>query len=272
MELINNIQAEVLENLGRFKFLTTSQIKKITGKSISYVREQLSSLSQRNYIKAYQVEKYINAENMYYLSERGKEVILSHNKSFSDDIKLPIGVPLVVRDFQHRKNFIDIHIALYHYLTEREIYIEKFYAYFDKTGNNRTAHNLEAKTKISLGGDEFFIPDGVMITDNDRDKNLYLIEMYNGKDTIRTLQQLAKHSKAIALGTPAYRFNIHKNPIVLCVFEHQSSKDAVVKRLQANERFTPVSEFFYFASLEDLEKDFGTAWYNLRDKILRIKI
>ena len=270
MILINNLQSDILENIGRFKFLTTSQIQRITGKSLSYVRENLSLLSQNNYIKTYRIEKFIKAENMYYLTEKGKDIIVSHEKIFAEDIKLPVGVPLVVKDFQHRKNFIDIHIALHYHLQnlqDKEIQIHKFYAYFDKVGNNRTAHNLESQTKISLSDNQFFMPDGVMITiDENEEKNLYLIEMYNGKDTIRTLQQLAKHSKAIALGTPAQKFGIQKNPTILCVFEYESSKQAVIKRLQANERFTPVADFFFFISLEDMRKDFISAWYNLKGK------
>ena len=265
MILINNLQSDILENIGRFKFLTTSQIQRITGKSLSYVRENLSLLSQNGYIKTYRIEKFIKAENMYYLTDRGKDIIISNEKIFSEDIKLPVGVPLVVKDFQHRKNFIDIHIALFQYLENKAIQIHRFYAYFDKAGNNRTAHNLEAKTKIPLGENQFFMPDGVMVTiDETEDRNLYLIEMYNGKDTLRTLQQLAKHSKAIALGTPAQKFGIRKNPAILCVFEYESSKQAVIKRLQSNERFSPIADFFFFASLEDLQKNFVHSWYNLK--------
>ncbi|MDR1717004.1 MAG: replication-relaxation family protein [Prevotella sp.] len=269
MILINNLQSDILENLGKFKFLTTSQIKQLTNKSLSYIRENLSLLSQNGYIKTYRMEKFIKAENMYYLTEKGKEILISHEKVFADNIKVPVGVPLVVKDFQHRKNFIDIHIAVYRYLEDKETQIYKFYAYFDKTGNNRTTHNLESKTKISLGDDQFFMPDGILITTNENDdKNMYLVEMYNGKDTIRTLQQLAKHGRAIALGTPAQKFRIQKNPYILCVFEYESSKQAVIKRLQANERFMPLADFFFFASLDDMQKDFILSWYNLNGKEL----
>lgn len=268
MAIINNIQSDILENTGRFKFLTVSQIKRITGKSISYIRENLSALTQQGYIKAFHIEKYSKAENMYYLTEKGKDIIISHEKAFPEDIKLPVGTPLVVRDFQHRKNFIDIHIALYGYLQDKETDILKFYAYFDKTGNNRTAHNLESKTKIALDkeGTEFYMPDGIMITEHlhSQEKNMYLLEMYNGKDTIRTIQQIAKHGKAIKNGTPAKRFNIQKNPIILCVFEFESSKQAVIKRLQDNEKFNPISEFFFFASLDDVVNDCKNAWRNIQ--------
>lgn len=128
MEVINNVQADILESLGRFKFLSTTQIKRLIGKSLSYNREQIASLFERKYIKAYHLEKPAKAENIYYLSENGKDVLLQNHKFFADDIKIPKGVPLVVRDYVHRKHFVDVHIALYYFLKEKDISIEKFYA------------------------------------------------------------------------------------------------------------------------------------------------
>jgi hypothetical protein len=268
MELINNIQADILENLGKFAFLTVSQFQRLTGKSLGYLREQLATLSHRKYIKSYHIERPGKAENMYYLTTIGRDVLLDHEKAFADDIRLPVGVPLVVRDYQHRKNFIDLHIALYKHLQALEIAIPVFLTYFDKVGNNRTDHNLESKTKISLGDNLFFMPDGIMVTEQEDKSTLYLLEMYNGKDTLRTLQQLAKHVKAIALGTASQKFDIKSNPIILCAFEHDSSRIAVIKRLRQNERFTKMRTLFFFASLEAVQKDCSTAWKNIEEKSL----
>lgn len=268
MILINNIQADILENLGKFAFLTVSQFQHLTGKSLSYLREQLAILTQRKYIKSYHIERPGRAENIYYLTTSGRDVLLQHDKAFPDEIRLPVGVPLVVRDYQHRKNFIDLHIALYKQMQAYEISMLAFLTYFDKQGNNRTDHNLESKTKISLGNDLFFMPDGIMITQQDNNTVLYLLEMYNGKDTLRTLQQLAKHVKAIALGTASQKFDIKSNPIVLCAFEYDSSKIAVIKRLKQNERFTNMRSLFFFATLEQVQKDCSTAWKNIDEIVL----
>jgi DNA-binding MarR family transcriptional regulator len=268
MELINNIQSDILENLGRFAYLTVSQLQRLTGKSLSYLREQLANLSQRKYIKSYHIERPGRAENIYYLMESGKEILLHHEKVFADGIRMPVGVPLVVRDYQHRKNFIDMHIALYHHIQALDIAMPVFLTYFDKQGNNRTAHNLESKTKISLGSDLFFMPDGIMVTQYGNSKTLYLLEMYNGKDTLRTLQQLAKHAKTIALGTASQKFGIQSNPFILCAFEYESSKIAVVKRLQQNERFAAMSELFFFAALETIQNNCANAFENIHKKPL----
>lgn len=270
MELINNTQSNILENLGRFKFLTTSQIQRLCGKSIGYIREQLSSLQQRKYIASYNLEKAGRAEYIYYLVEKGKNILLENNKVFDQDIKIPVGVPLVVRDYNHRKNFVDLQIALYQYFSENEIEIEIFNAYYDKTGNNRTDSNLQSKTRLDLGNNSFFMPDGICITDYSGSKEIYLLEMYNGKDTLRTISQIAKHSKAIATGAAGKKYNIQKNPLVICAFEFESAKQAVMKRLEQNERFKPVSEFFYFGTLHELQKDFKNSFENLKKEKLKI--
>lgn len=186
MVVVNNIQADILDMLAKYKFLTNSQLSRVTGKSIGYIREQVAHLVKRGYIKAYHLEKATRTEHVQYLSEAGKQVLLQNHKVFADDIKIPIGVPLVVRDYQHRKNFIDVQISTFTYAEKNNISIEAFHAYYDKVGNNRTAGNLEAKTKILLWGNDFYMPDGVMITDSKGDKEMLLIEMYNGKDTGRT--------------------------------------------------------------------------------------
>lgn len=69
MILINNVQADILESLGRFTYLAVSQLQRLTGKSLSYLREQLAILADRKLIRSYHVEiaSRVRAENVYYL-------------------------------------------------------------------------------------------------------------------------------------------------------------------------------------------------------------
>lgn len=266
MELVNDIQADILEHLARFTFLSISQLKSLTGMSLQYVREQVAILGQKKYVKSYHVEvAKVRAENIFYLTSSAKILLLENNKVFAHDIKLPIGVPLVVRDYHHRKHFVDLHISFYNYCKKQDITILTFLTYFDKAGNNRRDGNLESLTKISIGDDMFFMPDGIAITEQGDTQTLYLLEMYNGKDTIRTIAQLAKHAKAISLGSASKKYDIQANPFVLSVFEFESSKQAVIKRLQTNERFKVMSKLFFFASLDDVKRDFGNAWKDIND-------
>lgn len=271
MILINNIQSEILELLGRFSYLAVSQFQFLTGKSLGYLREQLAILSHRGFIKSYHVEitAKVRAENIYFLTVAGKEVLLTNEKAFADDIRLPVGLPMIIRDYHHRKAFIDLHIALYLYCKKESIELVTFLTYFDKVGNVRKNNNLEAKTKISLGGDMVFIPDGIMITEQNNSKTLYLLELYADKNTIRILEQLAKHAKAISLGTASKKFDMTVNPFVLSVFEHESIKEAVIKRLKQNDRFTNLSKLFFFATLADVQGNCDTAFHTITNEQLK---
>ena len=269
MELINNMQADILEHLGRFGFLAVSQFHVLTGKSVGYIREMLGGLKRKGYISSYRIEvSYkVRAENIYFLTSQGKEFLLSHKNVFAYDIKLPIAKnPVVTKDYWHRLSFITLHIHLYKYLLKQDMPLKGFYAYFDKIGNVK-AGTLTAKTKIPLAKGAAYIPDGVMLTDT----RLYLLEMYCDKDTKRIINQLALHAQAITLATPAKTFGVQDDPLVLSVFAHASIKQAVVKRLTTNEGFIPISHLYFFATLEDVKKDIGTAFTTIHNNTLQFK-
>jgi len=262
--LINDIQGIILSHLGFYGYLTVSQLKRLTGKSLGYLRQQLAILSQRKLIHSYHVEvtAKVRAENIYHLTEAGKAVLFENDKIFTD-IRVPIGKPLVVQDYSHRKAYQSLCIELVELFRSKGILLTLFASYFDKTGNNRKDANLSSKTKIALSENSFFMPDGVMITTFENKRSLYLLELYNGRDTIRVLQQLSKHTLAISKGTPGKTFDINANPFVLSSFEYEGCKDAVIKKLQQNERFTPMKQFFFFASQQDVLKDCVNAWRNI---------
>ncbi len=269
MELINNMQADILEQLGRFGFLAVSQFRMLTGKSVGYIREMLGSLKRKGYINSYRIEvSYkVRAENIYFLTPQGKEFLLSHKNVFADDIKLPLAKnPVVTKDYWHRLSFITLHIHLYKYLLECNAPLIAFYAYFDKVGNVK-AGTLTAKTKIPLAKGVSYIPDGVMITG----ERLYLLEMYCDKDTKRIINQLALHAQAITLATPAKTFDVQDDPLVLSVFAHASIKQAVIKRLTQNEGFAAVSSLYFFATLEDVTNDIATAFTTIQNTQLLIR-
>lgn len=261
MSLINQTQTDILENLARFKFLVNSQMIPLLGKSAGYIRQQLALLVSDGYIKSYQLDRPGKAENMYFLTEAGKELIVSNEKIFPYDIKLPIGTPLIVKDYTHRKHMIDVQISLFHHLTKAGIHITEFMCYFDKIGANRKSGTLEAKTKIPLAGDTFFIPDGIMLTESDDGKSLYLIEMYCDRSTGRVIDQIRhKHLVAISLGTPAKKYDMAQNPVVLSAFENASVKDKAIQKLKEFPPFKHFEHLFFFASLQEIKTQGATAW------------
>lgn len=266
MELINNLQAEILEHLGRFGYLAVSQFRVLTGRSVGYIREMLGSLSRRGFIKSYVVTVTfkVRAENIYFLTQQGKEFLMNHKSVFADDLKLPTSSnPAVIKDYFHRYNCVSVNIEIYKYLKSREIPIMSFYTYFDKSERKG---KLIAKTKIPLEGREFFIPDALFKTE----RSLLLVETFCDRDSKRILSALGVHAKAITLGTPGKSFDIPVNPLVLSVFEHASTKNLIINKLKANPYFEPMCELFFFASLEDIKQDFSKSFKTINNDPLMI--
>lgn len=267
MELINGLQTELLEALGRFGFLTVSLCHTLTGKSVGYIREMVGSLSRRGYIGSYRIEiSYkVRAENVYFLKPLGVEFLQSHKAIVAADIIAPVAKnPVVTKDYHHRMACIAIHLHWYMYCKSHAIPLRGFYSYFDKTGSVK-AGNLTAKTKIPLEKDTFYIPDLVAVGDN----KLWLFECYMDRDSKRVINQLALHAKAISLGTPANAFGLERvNPLILSVFAHAGIKQAVIKKLHDLTGFDSMSHLFFFATLDDLKQDIGTAFSTIHDTTL----
>jgi hypothetical protein len=270
--IISNTGATILELLARFKFLCLSQILPlIGGKSVSYTRGQLAILKNKGLIASYNLEKPIKSESMYYLTEKGKELLMSNTKIFADDIRLVLGEPFFVRDYGHRKATIQVHVSLFYHLQSLDISIVDFLCYFDKSGNNRKSGNLEARTKIAVGT-TFFIPDCIMLTKSEEKTTLFLIEVFCDASTTRPIEQLfSKHIPAIAQGSPAEKFGLAANPFVLSVFESASIAQIVIEKLQKLPAFKPFAHLFFIASLEDVKNETANAWKDIDGNMLVFK-
>ena len=272
MNTITTLQSNILVELARYKFLTVSQMHRLgLGKDISWIRTQAKQLTDSN---APLIERLIfsvtprkgRVENVFFLTKRGKEALIDGLKMDENAVKMPIGnSTLFYKDYTHRKNTIDFQIAAYQWAQEQErsTYIDFFDCYFDKLGNNRTLGNLQAKNKIALDQEDYIIPDGVFMLQTAQRPYLFLFEMYDGKDTKRVLEQVKKHVRAIAQGTPSEKYNYPFAHRVILVFEFEALKDAFIERTKNNIYFSEVSPCFRCKSIEGVERDFFTGWQNL---------
>lgn len=259
MELLNMLQTQCIELLGRYGYLTASQFQLLTGKSGGYVREILGNLSRRGYVRSFRiaVSHAVHSENMYVNTPLAVEFLTSHKNIVAADIKTTT-TQVVVKDFFHRFNTINVNIAIDRHLESLGIPVTLMLSYFDKQGLPKKG-TLTARTKIPLDGQTSLIPDSVFKTDS----SLYLIEMYCDKDTKRIIASLGAHAKAIALGSPAKVFDIPVNAKILAVFSHEGILQAVLKRLDSNPQFAPMKKLFFFASLEQVKTDCASAFKDI---------
>jgi len=267
---ITNIQENILLGLARYKFLTSSQILllDVGTKHYPYLWKQLVSLRDRNkpLVQCHNFPapnpKKGRVESMYFLTKEGKRQILSNGFMSSEEtIKLPKGKTIAYKDYFHRKYTIDFQIQLDKWANENDKTVDFFDTYFDKIGNNRTGKNLRAKTRIDFTGNTFLIPDGVFTVNG----QLYLFEMYNGKDTGRVLEQLHKHAEALTYRYThkAYNLDTKKAYTTVLLFEFMSAKNALLQRIQNEPSFEFIRPYFFAKSLEELHQESFVIWTDL---------
>ncbi len=163
---------------------------------------------------------------------------------------------------------IHFQILLDQWAAKNNIGVPFFFRDFDTTGNRRKDNNLQSKTKIPLNNGSFIIPDGLFTlegTNSPQGRELYLFEMYDGHDSGRVIKKLKRHGQAIGLGSPSIQFGFQKAHRVIVLFEHESLKQAVIKRAKALPFFSQITDYFLLKSLEELRLEtFFEGWKNLK--------
>lgn len=92
-------------------------------------------------------------------------------------------------------------------------------------------------------------------------KELFAIEVYNGTDTNRVHQSLVQHLLALKDGQPSRQFQLDYGSRVLCVFESETCKIQVMKRLYEDKRFVSAKDYFLFKSLEEIKENVFEGWW-----------
>lgn len=136
MILLNSIQTTILESLGAYTYLSALQVQTLTGHSLGYIRSQLAVLKQRKFIKSYHVEitAKVRAQSIYYMTELGLSCLALHEKT-TTEMKYPLSHNVqIIRDYEHRKRFIDLQIALQMHFRKATINLLLFFKVFRQAG------------------------------------------------------------------------------------------------------------------------------------------
>jgi len=202
---------------------------------------------------------------------------MNHLGLLLSEIKTPIGTStLFYQDYFHRKNTIDCEITMNLWTEVNRLEILDCTRYFDTEGNNRRSKNLRSKNKFTLKGKaRFLVPDMVFqIRDsNSNQESLFVLEMYNGHNAMRTTEQLKKHVEAIELGSISDAFGVNYSHQVLVVCEHQALQEAVVGRIKEDSIFTNVKDYFLFKTFTEVKSQpthFGENWFNLKGETVSL--
>ena len=269
MLLLNSTECTIMESLAKYRFLTTSQLRVLTGgKSLPYVRQLLRSLKKdRQFVKSFRVTitSHVRAEDTFYLTQAGADLI--NSDKLLGLVTVPqSGKVQIVRDYHHRKASIDCFIHAHMHLEQHCIHVTEFVTYYDHVGSTKD-NTLQSKAQLLLHDGRRVIPDGIFVIEKDSKTKLLLVEMFcdDSRNLQRVLQSIATHAKVLAQGVASKKYGVQDNAIVLCAFSHEKTLESIVNRLRENERFASLSPYFFFANLPDIKAGFGKAWRDIHD-------
>ncbi len=121
-----------------------------------------------------------------------------------ENIRYPKSTSSIVgRDIAHRVSFVNTQISYDRWRSERGLKNVFFHTYFDKVGSNRNASIngfSRAITRLELGKGVFTEPDGIFCYLKNDIPKFFLLEVHNGNDSERALEQLRSHCFAILEG------------------------------------------------------------------------
>lgn len=99
---------------------------------------------------------------------------------------------------------------------------------------------------------------------------LYAIEVFNGMNVQRVHQSLLQHLLALKDGQPSKQFELEYGSRVLCIFELDSCKIQVMKRLCGDEHFAFAKEYFLFKTLDEVKENVFDGWEFFDGKVEKL--
>jgi hypothetical protein len=266
MIVLNNSETALLESLALYKFLTNPQIESIgVKKGASNVRVFTKRFMDKHPGLIERLSMGVQAQagripHLYYLTPKGAQFVEESLEIPPEKIKFPAAQSVVsFRDYAHRVSTIDFFISLRKWAESQGFDVLFTDAYFDKIGASRGTEKLRARTKIDLAGG-YIIPDGAAMLDTIERKHLFLLEVYNGMDTKRVMEQLGKHLLAIADGSPSVKYGFDRGNFVAVVFDSDEAKNAVLSRMREDSHFKEFSNHFKFKTIAGVKESFYDGW------------
>ena len=259
----------VLRHLALYRFLTVPQlirlgvakhkpsVYKIIGRFKTLPRKLIE---QKNF--AFNPGRG-NVHSVYYLTRQGAELLADVFGVDPSRIKYPRGQTIFEDDYFHRVATIDFHIAVRRQARKAGATITFFETYFDKTGSNRkkrSGDRLRARTRVGVG-DRFFNADAIYHYVPPKQQGMLAVfEMHNGRDTGRFMRQLSLRIDALEAGSINEKYQISDPCILQCVFEHESTMNAVIRRLQQQPDLEGFRDYVGLITIEEVRKDFSRSW------------
>lgn len=258
-------ETAALRALARYKFLTYEQMKMLKiGKHRPNLSKVMNGLSE---VKRPYVRKIPNRPATpvkFYLTKKGKDALIQLYDCDPETILLPKTIIYTdTQDQKHRTSIISIQIAFDLACLEQRMPMLFCLRYFDSTGNNRIDKNLKSRTAFHFTDTQTVKADLIFAIQTAKQKELYILELENGKDTQKGIEKCINHAKALFRGSVNQKFDFQKGYRTLWVFEHKSIMFKVMEGLQQMPLFDTIREYFLFKPLEETSTAIFSDWLNV---------
>ncbi len=263
-------QIEIIKSLGKYKYLTISQLDKLKiFKNKVSIYRSLAPLKAGKYPLVLAqgfgiIPGYGRLEQILFLSKYAKVLLIDELQMNEKYLKIPTSKTLVSTDYFHRIWTIEFNLQLNIYASQNNGYVKFYDYYFDKAQKVPKAKFARTKNRIDLKeNDKFIIPDGVTKFHLNGRDYLYLFEQHNGLSITKIITQIYSHCMVIKEASAKEKYKFERNNRVVIIFEHEKVMDSVIKKCQVDESLQRFSDFFLFKSNNMLETDFYNNWKNL---------
>ena len=206
-EIITEKQQAILLALAKYKFLTTSQMVSLgIDKHTQNLNGNLVKLKERKKKLIRHINFGMGREYFYYLTPKGKQILVDHLYLSEDEIKAPVGrSSFFSTDYKHRKGCINCLIELNKSAEKEGFEIGFCDLYFEKFGNNRKDKNLQSKARIDLTN-RHIEADAIFMTSRNGERYLYVLEYERKRDSKYIYKKCRDYLEALTIGEPSLKY------------------------------------------------------------------
>jgi hypothetical protein len=287
MRIISAIDEQILKHLAHYKFLTLSQLVRLQTGEKSYVSSRLKLLRDDGFVGVSEYggvfkRGHGRAENINYLLSRGVKLLEDNFTELEGTIHYPKNIDATFRnDYFHRISTVNTQVAFELWANKKGYNPLFFHTYFHKVGSTKKAKEnnpLKSITRVTFPDSSFVEPDCITGYDTNNKRLLLVIEISNGKDTTRIVEQLKRLAGALSLGliTKLYQqsHGIQVSPRILSTVETTDMLRLVLKRIREDAFFSKswMEQAFFFQVADKIKEDFGAEWFTIKEQKIDLSI
>lgn len=281
MDFFTPQQTAILSSIAKYKYLTVNHFKALKiGSSDRLIRDNLKILRDRKLTEKMSfgtIPIKGRFQDLHFLTERGAKMLIESLDLEPEEVKHPSRASTFFKnDYLHRVSTIDLMISFNQWAEKNGYTIDLFDTYFDKVGSQRaTETGVQSKTRFDLPNGKNISPDAVIKYEANGKNYLFCLEVYNGKDTKRVIEQIRKLTYATFEGIPSKKYNHNKANRNLILFEFDDYKNYAIDRIKKDpylSQFEGLEKVFFFSSIEAQKVNFGANWTDLNSKIQNLAL